>query len=227
MQRNYTKIIIGTILILLGIGFLSETTGIWGTLGFSTWRLIGLIWPCILLFAGTKMLIEKNNTAGVIVLTFGLVFLLTNLFHWNFFGVLWPLVLIAIGASIFLKNDDDNINTGMKKDGRDEFKDSVIFWGVDKGLVAKDFKNGDVNVAFGGYKLDMSDAKISKNGAKLYANVAFGGIEIIPPKDCKIISKGSGIFGGWENKLEQRDVKTPVLEIAGSAIFGGVEIKEK
>ena len=226
MEKNYTKIIIGVILILLGLGFLSETTGLLGTLGFSTWRLIDILWPAILLFIGTKMLIEKNNTAGIIVLTFGLVFLLTNLFHWNFFGVLWPLILIAIGASIFLKNDNDNINTGIKKDDRNEFKDSIIFWGVDKGLVAKDFKKGDINVAFGGYKLDMSEAKISKDGAKLYVNAAFGGVEIIAPKDCKVVSKGSGIFGGWDNKLAQRDIKTPVLEIVGSAIFGGVEIKE-
>lgn len=125
-----------------------------------------------------------------------------------------------------MKKDDDNVNTGMKKDERDEFQDSVIFWGVDKGLTSKNFKKADLNVAFGGYKLDMSETKISKDGAKIIANAAFGGIEIIAPKDCKVVSKGSGIFGGWDNKLVDRDIKSPVLEISGSAIFGGIEIKE-
>lgn len=226
MQKNYTKIIIGVILILVGVGFLSETTGIWGSLGFSTWRLIGLIWPAILLFVGTKMILNENTTAGIILLTFGLGVLLSNLFNWNFFGVLWPLVLIAIGISIFLKKENDNINTGIKKEERNEFQDSIIFWGADKILTSKNFKKGDINVAFGGYKLDMSDAKISKNGAKLIANAAFGGIEIIAPKDCKVVSNGSGIFGGWDNKLSDKDIKAPVLEISGSAIFGGIEIKE-
>lgn len=226
MQKNYTKIIIGIIIILIGLGFLSETTGIWGSLGFNTWRLIGLIWPAALLFAGVKMILNQNTTAGVIVLTFGLGIFLSNLFRWNFFGVMWPLILIAVGVSIFLKQDNDNINTGMKKDERDKFQDSVIFWGVDKELTSKDFKKADLNVAFGGYKLDMRDAKISKDGAKIIANTAFGGIEIIAPKDCKVVSRGSGIFGGWDNKLADRDTKAPVLEISGSAIFGGVEIKE-
>lgn len=226
MQKNYTKIIIGIIIILIGLGFLSETTGIWGSLGFNTWRLIGLIWPAALLFAGVKMILNQNTTAGVIILTFGLGIFLSNLFRWNFFGVMWPLILIAVGVSIFLKQDNDNINTGMKKDERDKFQDSVIFWGVDKELTSKDFKKADLNVAFGGYKLDMRDAKISKDGAKIIANAAFGGIEIIAPKDCKVVSRGSGIFGGWDNKLADRDTKAPVLEISGSAIFGGVEIKE-
>lgn len=226
MQKNYTKIIIGIIIILIGLGFLSETTGIWGSLGFNTWRLIGLIWPAALLFAGVKMILNQNTTAGVIVLTFGLGIFLSNLFRWNFFGIMWPLILIAVGVSIFLKQDNDNINTGMKKDERDKFQDSVIFWGVDKELTSKDFKKADLNVAFGGYKLDMRDAKISKDGAKITANTAFGGIEIIAPKDCKVVSRGSGIFGGWDNKLADRDTKSPVLEISGSAIFGGIEIKE-
>ncbi len=226
MQKNYTKIIIGIIIILIGLGFLSETAGIWGSLGFSTWRLIGLIWPTILLFVGVKMILNNNTTAGIIILSFGLGVLLSNLFHWNFFGVLWPLVLIAIGVSIFLKKDNDNINTGIKRDERDEFQDSIIFWGVDKDLTSKSFKDGNINVAFGGYKLDMRDAKISKDGAKIVANTAFGGIDIIVPKDCKVVSNGSGIFGGWDNKLSDRDIKAPVLEISGSAIFGGVDIKE-
>lgn len=88
MQKNYTKIIIGVILILVGLGFLSETTGIWGSLGFNTWRLIGLVWPAILLFAGVKMILNENTTAGIIVLTFGLGIFLSNLFNWNFFGVM-------------------------------------------------------------------------------------------------------------------------------------------
>jgi len=226
MQKNYTKIIVGIILVLVGFGFLSETTGVWGSLGFNTWRLIGLVWPTVLLFAGVKMILNENTTAGIILLTFGLGIFLSNLFNWNFFGVMWPLILIALGVSIFLKKDNDNVNTGIKKDDRDVFQDSVLFWGVDKGVVSKNFKKADINVAFGGYKLDLTETKISKDGAKIIANAAFGGIEIIAPKDCKIVSNGSGIFGGWDNKLADRDTKSPVLEISGSAIFGGIEIKE-
>lgn len=37
---------------------------------------------------------------------------------------------------------------------------------------------------------------------------------------------GDGIFGGWENKVESRTIKTPVLKVTGSAVFGGIEIKE-
>ena len=49
---------------------------------------------------------------------------------------------------------------------------------------------------------------------------------VIVPKDCKVIANGTGIFGGWDSKIASRDIKSPVLEITGSAIFGGVEVKE-
>jgi predicted membrane protein len=131
-----------------------------------------------------------------------------------------------MGLSVIFRKEDSHFNSGKKFDSNEKISDTVLFWGLDKKLDSKSFKGGEVNAVFGGVKIDLRDVKIAKAGAKIIANAAFGGVEIIVPKECKIVADGMGILGGWENKVTSRDAKEPVLEITGTAVFGGVEIKE-
>lgn len=226
-MKNMTKTIFGVFLVLIGITFLFETTGLLLPFGLNIWKIISLFWPLLLIFLGIKVLMDKNTTPGIILLLLGTVFLLTNLFSWNFFGVLWPLILIAIGISVFFKSENKaSFNPANNIEDKDLLNETVAFWGVDKQITSQNFKGGEINVAFGGYKLDLRNAKISKDGAKLNVNAAFGGAEIFVPKDCRIVTNGTGIFGGWSPEISNRESTSPTLEISGSAIFGGVDIKE-
>lgn len=221
-----SKILIGAILIFLGLVFFLETAGILAYISISAWNLIWLLWPILLIGLGIKMVFDRNITAGIIFLSFGLIFLLTQLFHWSFFSILWPVVLIAVGLSIIFKNENTHINSGKTYDDSDKLAETLIFWGIDKNMDSKKFKGGEVNAVFGGGKIDLRNVEIDKDGAKLTLNAAFGGIEVIVPQNCKIITDGMGILGGWENHTKTRTIEKPILEITGAAIFGGVDIKE-
>lgn len=225
-MKNSSKFILGVILIALGILFLIEQTGI---LGFSipVWDILWTFWPLILIFFGAKLLVQGNHTGGLVVLVLGAVFFSTTLFKWNFFSVLWPIIIITIGASILLKKDKplESVNTSKKTSEEDRLNETVVFWGVEKKVNSDNFKGGEINVAFGGAEIDLSDVKVSKDGAKLHINVAFGGVDILAPKNCRVVSEGTGILGGWDVTVEKRDISEPVLTITGSAAFGGVEIK--
>jgi len=225
------KIIFGLILIGLGILFLVDQTGIFGTYGINLWSLIWKLWPLILVFFGIKFLIERNSTAGLIFLILGTLLLLSNLFTYNFWSLLWPLLIIGIGISILFK-DETKIEHARKENfekkeiSKENFiTQTVVFFGWDKVSRADKFRGGEVNVAFGGVKLDLRDAKIDPKGATLHVNCAFGGVEVLVPSNCRVISNGSGIFGGWAPKLNSSDVEKPVLRINGVALFGGVELK--
>ena len=221
-----SRLLIGAILIFLGIVFFLETAGILAYISISAWGIILLIWPILLIVLGIKMIFDKNNTVGIAFLSFGLIFLLTQLFHWGFFSVLWPVFLIAIGLSIIFKNEDVHINSGKIYDDSDRLNETLIFWGMDKNMESKKFKGGEVNAVFGGAKIDLRKVEIDKDGAKLTLNAAFGGIDIIVPQNCKIVTDGMGILGGWENHTQTRAIEKPILEITGAAVFGGVDIKE-
>jgi len=224
-MKNSSKFILGVILILVGILFLIEQTGFLGRYSISIWSFIWTFWPLVLIFSGAKLLVEGNNSGGFVLLILGAVFLATTLFKWDFFSVLWPVIIICIGISILFKNEGTSFNTGTKTSREDLLSETVVFWGVDKKITSKSFKGGEINVAFGGATIDLREAKVVKEGAKLHINCAFGGVEVLVPKDCRVITNGTGILGGWEPKIADSDVEEPVLEITGSVALGGVEIK--
>ncbi len=225
-MKNSSKFILGVILIVLGTLFLIEQTGI---LGFSlpVWDIVWTFWPLVVIFFGAKLLTQGNHSGGLVLLVLGVVLFSTTLFKWNFFSVLWPIIIITIGASILLKKDKplESVNKSKKVVDEDRLSETVVFWGVEKKVNSDKFKGGEINVAFGGAEIDLRDAKVSKDGAKLHINVAFGGVDLLVPKDCRVVSEGTGILGGWDVTLEKRDINEPILTITGSAVFGGVEIK--
>jgi predicted membrane protein len=220
------KIVFGAILIFLGLVFLLDTSGALSYLHISADFLIGLVWPFLLLAFGIKLLTNRSITAGIIFVSFGMLFLLTQLFSWNFFAVLWPIILIAIGLSIIFRNEETHTNMNRRNYDKDKIREDLIFWGIDTNVDSQSFKGGEVNAIFGGGKIDLRNAKIDENGAKLVINAVFGGIELFVPKDCKVVTTGSGILGGWVDHTKKRDTEKPVLKITGSAVFGGIDIKE-
>jgi predicted membrane protein len=224
-MKNSSKFVLGVILIVLGILFLVDQVGLFNTFNISFWNIFWTFWPLILIFLGVKVLVDGNSNRGIILLVLGVVFLSTNLFKWDFFSILWPVIIITIGLSILFKRESGTVNASKSTSSEDTISESVVFWGVERKVKSKNFKGGDINVAFGGMELDLREAKIAKEGAKLNISCAFGGVELFVPKDCRVKTNGTGILGGWDSKVEEREVSTPVLEISGGVAFGGVEIK--
>jgi predicted membrane protein len=226
MKDNSLKIIFGTILIAIGGLLLIERLGIVFPYAIDVWSILGTFWPLILIVIGGKLLIEKNITGGLILFILGSVILMTNLFDFNFFTVLWPLIIIGLGLSILFRGENCCLNrVSSEEDGEEYIKDTVLFWGKERKSTSKNFKGGEINVAFGGMELDLREVKIPKKGAKLNVSVAFGGMEIFVPTDCRIKTSGTAILGGWDPNLKENTAKEPVLEITGSVILGGVEVK--
>jgi len=74
----------------------------------------------------------------------------------------------------------------------------------------------------------LSEAKLAKEGASLEITCLFGGLEIIVPKNVIVETHGTPILGGWKNKTTPKPTssKVSILNVTGTVIFGGVEIKE-
>ena len=224
MKLN-TRFLFGVIVIFFGLLLLLEEANIFPSFSRMFWSSIWKFWPLILIFLGSKFLAEKNNVPGIILLLLGVAFLSSNLFSWNFFAILWPVVIIAIGMSMLLGIEGPKPKGNASLSSKDFITDTVVFWGLERKVKSQDFKGGEFNVAFGGLELDLREAKIAKSGAKVHINCAFGGVEVFVPKNCRVKTRGSGVFGAWEPKVEESKVNEPVLEITGGVIFGGVEIK--
>lgn len=213
------KIIAGSFLVLLGASILLEQPpfNIWG-LNFG--NIFSLFWVVI----GILLLQRRKLFWGFMFAGFGFVSFVSGFFDLDLGAWFIPLVFIVLGLSIIFRSSTPHTTSGSDQD--DLISEAVIFGALEKQYDSKNFKGGKVDCIFAGMKLDLSKAKIAKEGAELEVNAIFGGGEIIVPKDMKISSNGTGVFGGWTNKFES-DTKPnePVLRIKGAAVFGGVEVK--
>ena len=109
----------------------------------------------------------------------------------------------------------------------DRIKERVIFSGVNRKLMTKDFQGGKATVIFGGLDLDLT--QVDFNGVvSLNLEVGFGGVKLIVPPHWDVRTEMSNLAAGLEDKRMFREggVDTnKVLILKGTLLFSGLEIK--
>lgn len=183
-------------------------------------------WPLLVILAGVMIFINdsKNYLWALLVVGFGVLSQARELGYgdinpWEFF---WPLVIIVVGISILM-----NRSVGRQKMAETDRSEDIgaVMGGVDQRNVSEDYKGGRVTAVMGGAKIDLRKATI-KQSATIEVFTLMGGIELIVPRNVVIKNQTSVILGGVEDKTEQEVTKnSPILELVGDVILGGVEIK--
>ena len=216
------RILIGAFVIFLGTSLLFQQFDI-----ALFKNILGLFWPIVLVMFGIYFLVitPRRVTLGIILFFIGLVLGASHIFNLNI-SILnfWPLVLIAIGLNVIFGNRFD-IFKQNHSENNDEININTIFWGTDKRIVSDNFKGGSLLVAFGGAKIDLRGVKFQNSKATINVVTAFGGTELLVDENTKVVNKGSGIFGAFEEESHPSTSASQTLEITGFAAFGGVGIK--
>lgn len=237
----------GVILVLLGAFFLIRNMD----LNIPAWA---VSWQMIVIGIGLIIWITSDfkNVGGLIMMLVGGVFMMRDIFDWSYdiTRFIWPASMIAVGLYfIFRKKDARSISPCSKKDDKAKYNEaydkakyhaydyttnssdflevSAIFSGVNRIVVSKDFKGGNINAVFGGADINLTQADFTGT-IELEANCIFGGAEIIVPASWDVKIHMDTIFGGVEDKrpvelMTNNPDKT--LIIKGSCVFGGLEIK--
>jgi predicted membrane protein len=222
--------LIGLIFIAAGALFLLSN------LGFYYIDNLWDYWPVILVVLGASNAISARHPSGWIsggiLMTVGGILLGRNLGYihgsvWQFF---WPFILIMVGASMLLRNrpwgrPPVSVSGTINASTIDEY---VVFGGVKRRVDSQDFEGGEAFALFGGVEIDLRKAATTKDEMRIDANAIFGGIEIRVPENWQVVTRGAGIFGGYEDKstpMPSPDGKLPRLLITGQAVFGGVNIR--
>ena len=150
----------------------------------------------------------------------------------------WPLLIIAIGLLIIFsstkkKRDWEKWDAGQAytQEFADDYLDStVVFGGIKKNVISKNFRGGETVTVFGGTEINLTQADI--NGpVVLDMTQIFGGTKLIVPSHWKIQSKDLvAIFGGVDDKrplvsTSQGEDSGKVLILKGTCLMGGIDIK--
>jgi hypothetical protein len=90
----------------------------------------------------------------------------------------------------------------------------------------RDFKGGRAMAVMGGCEIDLRRASMPE-GQEVMVDVfvMWGGIEIKVPEDWVVVNHGTAILGGFENKTRPLPGAAKRLVVTGTAIMGGVEVK--
>jgi predicted membrane protein len=158
--------------------------------------------------------------AGIILITIGLSAFLGE----NFVKIAFSIILIALGVRVLTgrRQGFAAFNGEKRTSGEDYLNEAIIFSPIDKAINSENFRGGKVVVVFGGGELDLRGAKPAGENVDMEVVAVFGGLKIMIPENWKVSSKGTAIFGGYDNHTSGSGIIT--LNLKGAAIFGGVEI---
>jgi predicted membrane protein len=198
-------------------------------------------WPTILVFVGLYMLGKNGfkHLGGLIVLIIGATFMLEHAMPGMINRkIVWPVIIM--GAGIFMifnpwrnrkKNEWDkwknNMHLGTDESSADFIDINAILGGVERTIVSKNFRGGEINCIMGGAEINLMHADI-QGSVVLEVNTIMGGMEITVPSNWKIQSEVSAILGGVSDKRafdSRGGDPNKVLILKGNTILGGVEIK--
>lgn len=214
---NWGRVFFGGIILGVGVILLLGNADL-----IDTGEVFGVWWPIVLVFAGVVSFLAnpRHWVVAAILVVAGVVFLLSRLGVVDAINLIIPAALIVVGLFVLMGR-----GMGTHQVAADEVNSFNVFSGSDVSSVSQSFKGGSITAVFGGAEVDLRQATLAPN-ARLDVFVAFGGVELKVPPSWHVIVKGLPIFGGFENKASEPPTPdAPKLEIAATAIFGGVEIK--
>jgi predicted membrane protein len=228
-------IVWGGIIVFIGLVILLDNMGIIAA------SRVFRFWPLLLIGVGIlNLATQSSRVFGIALLIVGILFQLHTLgiarFTW---GEMWALALIVVGllvmwSSLQARKISATFSGSAGETGTDlrtTLNEVAIFGGVERKISSPDFRGGTVNAIFGGVELDLRDANMQQDEAKLEVNAVFGGVELRVPESWQVVSRGQAIFGGFVDETRNYRPEDPAnlprkaLILTGSAVFGGVEIK--
>lgn len=224
------RVVIGAYILIIGLIALIDKLNIFESLHFFQF------WPTVFIAVGILKILHSKGRSSIFI-GGGLIFVgvmltlkhlgLLNINLWDW----WPAILIAVGAYIMFK-DKVQDGSGSLAFGSGEVGSSdnstldisVVMGGNKTVSNAQDFKGGDITAVMGGVELDLRGASIQAD-AVLNLWATWGGIVIKVPEDWSIVNRGTALMGAIEDKTMSPPGATKRLIITGTAIMGGVEIK--
>jgi hypothetical protein len=230
-------VIIAIFIIGIGVLLFLDNFGLFHI--YNVWK----FWPIVLIAVGVSKIFECRGAGGRvwagIMIAAGVLLLLDSLsvvhVGWH---LIWPLALVGLGLSMLMKSLERRPAAGRcvttssgDISSADTLREYVVFGGLKRRLDTPNFQGGEMFAVFGGIEMDLRRAGIANTVKEVVidANATFGGIEVKVPETWRIITRGFGIFGGYEDKTippkSQEGITAPTVVITGYAIFGGVAVQ--
>jgi predicted membrane protein len=235
IHAPYRGALLGTMIIAVGVFLLLNNMGL---VRFQN------IWdfaPLVLVFVGAIRLIEAEGRPvgsifGALLAGIGAVWFAGNM-DWISIDhrLIGPIIVMGVGTIFLVRAIERQRYIGSAPAAGcagtvGEYSilhDWALFGGVKRRVTSQAFQGGELMAMFGGVEIDLRGAALGGEEVLIDASAMFGGVEIKVPTSWTVVVKGTGVFGGYEDKTlppSNPQEKIQRLVVNGIAMFGGVVV---
>ena len=219
----------GFIVLIVGLGILGQQFG---------WPFISIrhMWPVLIIIIGLIIGIKHRfqNSAPFILIAIGIANLIPPFMIGGVSSdrLLLPGGLILVGLLIIFKPRRKKVimerNVSVSTSDESQLNIDVTFGGKKSIITSREFKGGNISVAFGGVELNLMQAD-NPEPIVLDLKVSFGGVEIIVPSHWDVEVDIQPTLGSVEDHRILRTTNAGEerrkLILRGTCAFGSVELK--
>jgi hypothetical protein len=223
--RITPRLIIGFGILTLGLLWTLDNLDIMESEPITRW------WPVVLILIGVVQLLNRRSSKGagpLVLIVIGSVLLLGRVGVDLDLGDLIPLGLAALGAKLIWDALGRRARVSDATGEPDaELHAFAMLGGVRRQSIAREFRGGDANAIMGGVELDLRNAHMTDGAeATVDAFALWGGVEIFVPPHWRVIGHVLPFMGAFVDKTTPTVGTTgPVLHVRGTAVMGGIEVK--
>jgi hypothetical protein len=222
--------VFASILVTTGVLFLLQHLGHLG--GYQAWE----FWPLALIYLGISNEVGKVNVGsriwGLLLIAGGSLGLVHTLdlaeVRWD---LIWPMGLVVLGAVVVIgilaarrkKKELEASPTSGSASGAAVMSSRQDRWDD------QEFEGGEIKAVMGELQMDLSDAKMKGDEARLRVKAVMGEVKLRIPREWKIQIEGSPTLGEVHDKTRaplQADVERPLLVIECDVVMGALEITD-
>lgn len=228
------KVMGGVVLMAVGGVLLARQLGV----DFPLWM---FTWPSLLIVLGIYIGARHLfcNPGWIVLVVIGSIFLLdqTNP-DIRISMYVWPLLIITAGLFMIFKPfrrrknglhaelDWEAVKMREENTNNDYIETLSILSGVQKNIISKNFKGGEVTCVLGGAEINLMQADF-EGRVVLEVTQILGGTKLIIPAHWEVQPEMLAVMGGIEDKRQVHNgiASDKVLILKGTSVLGGIEIK--
>ena len=222
-RRLSSQAVAGAVIVVIGVLLLLRTTNLYDVGGL--FRFV----PALFVLVGLYALVTSGfrNLVGplLVMLVAGAWQLVTlDYLTWDQVGQFWPLLIVVFGLSVLL----GPVRSRRTPDGGDHITGFAVFGGSERRATGSTFSGADLTALFGGTELDLRDVTVEDPPAQISAFAAFGGVEIIVPREWNVEIDVLPLFGGVDDERARSAERHDEVDlvVTGLAAFGGISVSD-
>lgn len=220
LRKNTTNLVIGLLFIIIGLGLILDA---YKVVDFLT--LARMYWPILIVILAISRFISGDWKSGLFLGFLSFIFFGATMgfITVDLWAIFWPAMLVLAGVSILLKT----FRSTPISDKTDGTSLIAIFGAAKRKMTSQSFRDASVTAMFGGFDLDLRNAKMSKDGAVVDMFVMFGGCVVRVPDNTEVRLETLSLFGGMADKTSVSGNPTGKVTIRGLVLFGGGGVTNK